>query len=97
MMQKSPLKSRFANDIIKTKGGFAMNFISVFAICLIVSYVLLFFFGSFVLGNIFAAMAVFAFIAAIFITVSVSLSDKIEKLEKRISELEAHSTEKSSE
>ena len=97
MMQKSPLKSRFSNVILKIKGGFAMNFISVFAICLIVSYVLLFFFGSFVLGNIFAAMALFAFIAAIFITVSVSLSDKIEKLEKRISELEAHSTEKSSE
>ena len=97
MMQKSPLKSRFTYDILKIEGDFAMNFISVFAICLIVSYVLLFFFGSFVLGNIFAAMALFAFIAAIFIAVSVSLSDKIEKLEKRISELEAHSTEKSSE
>lgn len=97
MMQKSPLKSRFANDILKIKGGFAMNFISVFAICLIVSYISLSLFLIIAVECHWLGFALIFIIPAVLLNVLVNFSSRIKKLEKRISELEAHSTEKSSE
>ena len=64
--------------------GFAVTFF----ICLVTSYVILFFCADFILGNLFGALAVFSLITAGAITWFTELSDRIEKLEKKIEQLE---------
>ena len=64
------------------------GFIGSFAICFILSIVFLVLFGNFVFKNIYGLIALTSIIFAVLITVLMSLSDKIETLEKRIEKLE---------
>ena len=64
--------------------GFAVTFF----ICLVSSYVILFFGAQFILGSLLGALTVFSLIAAGAITWFTELSDRIEKLEKKIEQLE---------
>lgn len=57
-------------------------------ICLVTSYVILFFCADFVLENLFGALAVFSLIMAGAVTWFTELSNRIETLEKKIEQLE---------
>ena len=64
------------------------DFLVTFVICLITSYVILFFGGWIIFENLYGALVAFSLVMAVLISWLMSLSDKIEKLEKRIQELE---------
>ena len=64
------------------------EFAITFIICLISSYVILFFGGWIIFENLLGALCAFSLIMAVIISWNMSLSEKIEKLEKRIKELE---------
>ena len=64
------------------------DFAVTFIICLISSYVILFFGGWIIFENLLGALCAFSLIMAVFISWLMNLSDKIEKLEKRVKELE---------
>ena len=64
------------------------EFAITFIICLISSYVILFFGGWIIFENLWGALCAFSLIMAVIISWNMSLSEKTEKLEKRIQELE---------
>jgi|GEM_PF-6449184 len=64
------------------------EFAVTFFICLVTSYVILFFCADFILGNLFGMLTVFSLIAAAVITAFAELYGKIDKLEKRLTGLE---------
>ena len=64
------------------------EFAVTFFICLVTSYVILFFGAQFILGSIWGALVVFSLIIAGAITWFVELSKRIEQLEKKIKQLE---------
>lgn len=64
------------------------DFAITFIICLISSYVILFFGGWIIFENLWGALCAFSLIMAVIISWNMSLSEKTEKLEKRIKELE---------
>ena len=60
------------------------DFVVTFFICIVTSYVILFFGAQFILGSLWGALVVFSLITAGAITWFVELSHRIEKLEKKI-------------
>ena len=64
------------------------DFAVTFIICLFSSYIILFFGGWLIFENLFGALCAFSLIMAVLISWLMNLSDKIDKLENRVKELE---------
>jgi len=79
--------------IRKERGMDMKSFGTTFLICYVVCCVLLFFFGQFFFDNIWLLMAIPALLLAIGVGGYVENAEKIEKLEKRIEELEGRKDE----
>lgn len=70
-----------------------MTFVATFLICLLISFVGMFFLGALIFESIIGMVVFFAFIAAVLITCLVNLSDRIDSLEKRLLEYEGDNKE----
>jgi len=64
------------------------SFLGTLLICLVCCFTLLFFFGQFLLSNIWAATAAFALFLAILIHCYMEQGDEIDALKKRLDALE---------
>ena len=64
------------------------SFITTFAICYVIGWIFLFFGFGFIYNNLFAILAVICLPIAAVIEGFIGMENKIERLEKRIEELE---------
>ena len=69
------------------------SFITTFAICYVLLWILMFFGFGLIYNNLFAILAVIALPIAAVIEGFTGMEKKIEKLEKRIEELEGKKTD----
>ena len=69
------------------------SFITTFAICYVLLWILMFFGFGLIYNNLFAILAVIALPIAAVIEGFIGMEKKIEKLEKRIQELEGKKTD----
>lgn len=63
------------------------DFLGVFLICYIVCVIATFFFGSFILSNIWGSFIVVALILAMIITGFINQDTRIDELEKKMAQL----------